>query len=141
MIQFGLFLVDRGWINAEQLVQAQRHQLDHRVPIGQIAVKNRMLTVKQVFKVLGEQVETYDLFGETAVRLGFLTEQQLGKLILEQAASYPALSDVLVEQELLTAQVVLEELDAYRRLMLKRTDLQSDESLNQRAFETVGIDS
>lgn len=128
MIRLGLFLVDRGRITADQLVEAMRKQFAVRAPLGEIAIKQGFLTVKQVFHVLGKQADSRRLFGETAVQLGYLTEKQLAQIIAEQLDGHPALLDILVDLDLLTSRVAREELESYRLLMFKHTASLEEES-------------
>ena len=50
-------------------------------PIGEIAVRNGLLTTQQVVRVCNEQQHCRMLFNELAKKLGFLTAEQLEFLI------------------------------------------------------------
>lgn len=86
----------------DELQSAAVARRQARPLIGELAIKNRRLTIHQVFQILGEQATTGEPFGEAAVRLGVLDEKGLHELLGLQAGLTPQLSEVLVEQGVLT---------------------------------------
>ena len=90
-------LVRRGFITADQFVQAVEWQLAQRPRLGRLALESGKLTMKQVFAVLEEQTEGDKPFGETAVELGFLTKRQVTHLLKQQAQRTLPLSQCLIE--------------------------------------------
>ncbi len=120
-MQFGIFLVDRRVISAEQFVEAVRQQLQHRVPLGQLAIENGMLSVREVFEVLRAQSQAEnEPFGETAIDRGMLTKAEVAELLLLQADRRPELPEILVELGYLTDEQYNDEMAAFRRSVERR---------------------
>lgn len=94
-----------GLVSVEQLKDAAATRRRKRPVIGKLALKQGMMSMSQVFRVLEQQAFTGELFGEVAVSLGFLNDVDLFKLLQLQAALAPALVDVLVAQGAITAAV------------------------------------
>ena len=101
-----LYLVEAGYITADQALHAVRHQLAMRRPIGQMAVECRMMSMNQVFVVLQDQLDCDQPFGQLAIQRGYLTEEDLGTLILKQLDSVPRLKDILIEAGAVSAEVI-----------------------------------
>lgn len=100
-----LAVLAAGLVSVEQLKDAAATRRRKRPVIGKLALKQGMMSMSQVFRVLEQQAFTGELFGEVAVSLGFLNDVDLFKLLQLQAALAPALVDVLVAQGAITAAV------------------------------------
>lgn len=61
-------------------------------PIGEIAVRNGLLTTQQVVRVCNEQQHCRMLFSELAKKLGFLTAEQL-EFLIEAKQQYDRIVD------------------------------------------------
>ncbi|NND97103.1 MAG: hypothetical protein HKN47_07230 [Pirellulaceae bacterium] len=101
-----LHLVDTGCITAEQALNAIRHQMAMRPPIGQLAVEAGLMKMSQVFDVMAHQIDSNRLFGQLAVDLGYITQDQLGNIILKQLDSVPSLASILIKNGSVTPGVV-----------------------------------
>jgi hypothetical protein len=117
-VKFGLYLVRNGIISAEELVGALEVQNRTNVPIGQLAIEERLMSAREVFQVLHHQrdmLHRHELFGEIAVDKGFITHDELQRLLVLQMDRKPPLEDVLVEQGVLTRDEMNAELQNYRQ--------------------------
>jgi hypothetical protein len=113
-----LAVLAAGLVTVEQLKEAAATRRRKRPVIGKLALKQGMMSMAQVFRVLEQQAFTGELFGEVAVSLGFLNEVDLFKLLQLQAALAPALVDVLVAQGAITA-ATRDELQVHIRQRLR----------------------
>ncbi|WP_413431300.1 hypothetical protein [Crateriforma spongiae] len=106
-------LIDRGMVSSDQLVQALRHQVALRKPVGQLAVDNQMMRMGEVFDVLAQQrdlaqsSDTRLPFGRVAIQMGYLNRSQLGELMLQQLDQTPGVDEVLVDEGVLDAEVLV----------------------------------
>lgn len=112
---FGVYLVDRGVITADQFVETLKCQLSTRPPLGTLAVRLHELSSRHVAAILGEQSETPgELFGDTAVRLGFLSEDDLIRLLRKQTSRMTPFPTLLVELGYVEKDDVARHLQAYQ---------------------------
>jgi len=93
---FGEFLIEKGLVDELAVLEALNYQREHTVPIGQIALKSRKLTVKQVFTILNTQVDNNKLFGVIAVELGYISQEDIDELLDLQSSQRPRLGEILV---------------------------------------------
>jgi hypothetical protein len=102
---FNAYLVKNGIISEEDLNEAMERQRISRVTIGKLAVTQGMLTMKQIFKILGEQAKYrayepqkgYKRFGEIAVDLGFMKNEDIEFLLKKQNEDQSSITEILVE--------------------------------------------
>lgn len=114
-MRFGLFLVQHGRVTADDVLQALDHQRQCEVPIGKIALRERMLSVRQVFDVLNHQVESRTRFGEAARHLGYLTTEQVDHLLETQRRARPPIGQILLEMRAIDPPTLAGELDRFQR--------------------------
>lgn len=122
-MKFGLYLVRNGIITADELVGALEVQHRRYVPIGQIAIEERLLSAREVFHVLqcqNDPCHSHKLFGEIAMEMGLLTEHELQRLLLLQMERRPKLTDVLILRGILTAEEVKFHQKAFRNHLNRR---------------------
>jgi hypothetical protein len=109
---FGKYLVERGIINADEFYRAFKAQLASRPQLGMLAMRRRLLSVSQVFHVLGAQCDSpSELFGDLAVRLGFLTSNDVTELLREQSDLMTPFADIVVDLGILDS----DQVEAYHR--------------------------
>ena len=116
-VKFGLYLVRKRIITAEQVVDALEAQHAKSVPIGQLAIEERMMSARDVFHVLHFQrrrPEPWERFGEIAIKMGLITQDELQSLLLLQMDRKLPLREVLVRHGVLTQLEVERHLAAYR---------------------------
>lgn len=95
--RLGEYMVQKGWINFEQLQEALSHQalerknladavssksyldysLQHSLSLGEILVRNTWLTWEQLETGLNEQQRTKELIGGVLIKLGLVSEENL----------------------------------------------------------------
>ena len=99
---FVQFLRDRGEVTDDDILAALEYRREMTPPIGKLALQERLLTVKQVSRVLLAQCDSQLRFGQQAVELGFLVPAQVDELLELQARSRPGLPTCLVELGFMT---------------------------------------
>ena len=111
--RFGQFLVARGLLTEADIAEAVEIQLTRQSLLGQVAIREQYMSVRQVMDVLRSQAGTSMQFGEVAVKLGYLDEPDVDELLNLQASTRPQLADILIEQGKLTAETYLRTLDEF----------------------------
>lgn len=106
-------LVAAGVLDEARSAEALDRQRTLAKPIGQLALQECVLTVKQVFEILAHQTDQGGLFGEIAMELGFMTESQLTRLLSTQRATRRTIGQVLLDLEFIDADVLETERRAY----------------------------
>ena len=86
-------------IDETDWMEVVRRQSKAQVPIGKIALKSGMLTIREVQETLRVSAGSKVLFGETAVELGFLDMDQIGALLAIQRHGRPPFSQIYSEME------------------------------------------
>jgi hypothetical protein len=119
-MHFGLYLKNKGVIDAEQLVAAIEVQIEALVPIGQLALEEGLLNARQIFDVLRAQSGAPNIrFGDLAVELGLMTRDDVMRLLMIQGDRKMPIADILVRQGVLGEWQLKEELAAYRRSLIR----------------------
>ena len=113
-MDFGIYLVRRGRVTADQYVDARAQQLQSRHKIGELALTSHKLSMRQVMEILEDQLESPLPFGQLAVEKGYLTQSGLMELLGMQAEMCPSIADALLEQRVLDKKTVQRELRRYR---------------------------
>lgn len=112
---FGVHLVKRGLIDTATLTLALERQLRQRPLIGQLGLKQGVLTSAKIDRILEAQRDRPITFGAMAVELEYVTRSELLSLLRLQAAETPSLVDVLVALRALPREVAELEAAAYGR--------------------------
>ena len=93
-----LSLVRAGIVSADDYVEALSRQEEDRPPLGQVAIEESMLGVREVLEVIRTQKqEPGRLFGEIAIDKGYLTEEQVARLLMLQRQRERSVMHYLVE--------------------------------------------
>jgi len=112
---FGQYLLEKGRITSQQLLDALECQKQIAAPIGIMALERGMLAAEQIKKVLQQQKRSNERFGEIAVALGFLTQTQLNELLDSQDTNHRVkLGDALVSKGYMTVETLEKELKEYK---------------------------
>jgi hypothetical protein len=100
------FLVHGGIIAATDvdLILARRRELT--APLGRLALQRGYLNMKQITRILDEQIDDNRLFGQIAIDLGLLTDDQLNELLASQQLVKPSVSAVAVAMGLVDAEAM-----------------------------------
>ena len=93
---FGQFLLERGRISSQQLVDALEFQKQVKLPIGILALEQGILSAEQVKLVLARQKNSDKQFGELALSLGLLTQAQIDVLLQCQSSHRVHLGEALI---------------------------------------------
>jgi len=99
---FGRFLLRKGIITEDQLLDAVNYQKEMNRRIGAVAVERKLLTKKQVESVLEEQKKVDMPFGEIAVGLKYLTRKKLDDLLFLKNVNHVYLGEALLTKGYLT---------------------------------------
>jgi len=132
---FGQFLLEKGRISSQQLVEALEYQKTVSPPIGALALELGMLTADQVYHVLN-QLRPDKQFGEVAVSLGLLSPSQLEKLKQTQSSHRILLGEALIAKSFLTVEVLEKELKEYKREE-EKVSLKINEAFNAVANKEI----
>ena len=95
------FLVNNGVIEEKTVLEVLDTQMKQKIPIGQIALKEKALTVSQVYSILLAQMDSQKLFGETALDMGYLTETDIEELLAIQRNRLPRIEEILVKMNII----------------------------------------
>ncbi len=99
---FGNFLLNKGVITPEQLIDALKVQANTHKKLGTLAIHSGFMSASEVEDVYITQTHYDKLFGELAVNLGYLTEGQVDNLLTTQLPDYMLLGQILIDKGLLT---------------------------------------
>lgn len=111
---FGQYLLEKGRITSQQLVDALEFQKSARLPIGTLSLERGLLSSDQVKLVLARQLKSGKHFGELAVSLGLLTQAQVDELLQAQSSHKILLGESLIVKGFITVDVLERELKEYR---------------------------
>ncbi|MCD6417756.1 response regulator [bacterium] len=112
---FGQYLLEKGYVTEEQLLNALEYQNSRIMRIGEIAINKGFMTPEEVEQVNLEQRRTDKFFGELAVNMGFLTDEQLEKVINIQKHNHIYLGEALVKLGFLSKGQLKHYLDEFHR--------------------------
>jgi CheY-specific phosphatase CheX len=113
---FGQYLLEKGRITSQQLLDALECQKNISTPIGTMALERGLMTVEQIKQVLEQQRRNNLRFGEIAVTFGFLTQAQVNELLEEQETSHPVrLGEALLSKGHITLEALEKELKEYNK--------------------------
>ncbi|TWT95887.1 hypothetical protein Pla108_29640 [Botrimarina colliarenosi] len=97
-MELELSLVRSGVVSADDYVEALGRRDEERPPLGQVAIEEGLLGVRQVLDVIRTQHASPDRrFGEIAVEKGYLTADQVAQLLLVQQGRQRSVIQHLVE--------------------------------------------
>ena len=95
---FGQFLLEKGVINAAQLLRALEIQRTSNPALGEIACEKGLLSADQA-QVINERQRSEDKrFGDIAQSMGLLTGDEVGQLLDEQKSRRKLFGEILVDE-------------------------------------------
>ena len=112
---FGQYLLEKGKITREQLLEAVEFQKGINLSLGTIALEKRLLNSEQIKKIHNEQKRVDKKFGEIAVEWGLITQEELNELLMEQKNTRIYFGESLVQKKLLTLEELEQELNEYKK--------------------------
>ena len=95
---FGGFLLNKGAVTREQLIDAMEKESTSHIQLGTLAMHAGLMNAEQIENVRISQTHTDKRFGEICVDKGYLTESQVDELLASQYPKYLLLGQVLEEQ-------------------------------------------
>ena len=95
---FGGFLLNKGAVTREQLIDAMEKESTSHIQLGTLAMHAGLMDAEQIEDVRISQTHTDKRFGEICVDKGYLTESQVDELLASQYPKYLLLGQVLEEQ-------------------------------------------
>jgi len=113
---FGQFLLERGKILRQELLDALEFQKQANVKLGTIALEGGYLTKEQIDHIRLEQQRIDKMFGEVAVQLKYLTPQQVQELLEIQKNERITLGEALVQKGYLSLANLEQELAEFKKL-------------------------
>lgn len=111
---FGQFLLERGVIDAQQLLRALELQRASNPLLGELAQAHGLLDAAQVRLVNERQRREDRRFGDIAQELGLLTAAQVDVLVDQQTTRRKLFGAILVEEGMVDADTLERELAAHR---------------------------
>lgn len=94
---FGQFLVEKGIISREKLLEALDLQQETNLKFGEMALSMGLITARDVDRVHQMQRSDDLRFGDIAVKIGILTEAQVEQVLTKQKNSYLYIGGALVK--------------------------------------------
>lgn len=95
---FGGFLLNKGVVSKEQLIDAMKKESTAHIQLGTLAMHASLMTAEQIEDIKIMQTHTDKRFGELCVDKGYLTEEQVNTLLASQYPKYLLLGQILEEQ-------------------------------------------
>lgn len=120
-MDFGIYLVRRGLISADDYVDAIEAQLKARRKLGELALSSRKLTMRQLMSILDAQVDSPKPFGELAVEMGYLTQDDVLALLGMQVDTCPSILEILCELPILDRVTLRKEAQRFRSEIVKES--------------------
>jgi hypothetical protein len=112
---FGNYLIAKGIINPEQLMDVLGYQHSVRLKLDALALNAGFMTPEQIYIVHTWQMKIDKMFGEIAVEKGFLTAGQRDELLAIQQKNNLLLGEALVQRKYLSSSQLHQILDEYKR--------------------------
>lgn len=126
---FGQFLLERGVVTGEALLTAIEYQSSHNLKLGELAVREGLLTQGDADQINREQRRQDAQFGQVALSLNKLTPDQIDRLAAKQKQSHIFIGEALVAVQAIGKAQLAEELAAYKQEQ-DRDRLQAVEAMN-----------
>lgn len=95
---FGGFLLNKGIISTDQLMDAMQKQSTTHIQLGTLAMHASLMTAEQIEEIRISQTHTDKRFGELCIDKGYLTPEQVEELLEMQYPKYLLLGQILEEE-------------------------------------------
>ncbi len=111
---FWKYALEHSLLSADEIMALQGSCRSGGVLLGQQLLKDRILTVAQIMKVLDLQaIEPEIKIGELAIREGMLDQAQLEAALAKQKSSTPHPAELILKEGALRREDLLEALIGY----------------------------
>jgi hypothetical protein len=120
----GNYMLEKGLLTKQQLLQVYKAQENNRAKLGVIAVSEKLMTIAQAEQVNGLQASMNMKFGDIAIDKGYLSQAQLGRLLELQGNDYLAFLQAIVDENIMPMeQIHNAEVEYQREFGYTETDL------------------
>jgi hypothetical protein len=119
-ILFDQYLVRKGLITYDDVINARIMQYDNNRKIGDLANDKGWLSYDDIRKILIIQEGTKDMFCEVAMKEGYVSKEQTEELLKEQKDNYLFFGEALIKLNVITEEEMLKNLKEFN--MLKCAD-------------------
>lgn len=113
---FGQYLLQKGLLTKEQLLQSLEIQNSVNRKIGQIAIEEGLLLPQHVETILKMQKRINKYFGQLSIQMGFMTQEKVSALLEKQKAHYVEVEEILMRENMLPKETLKKELELFRML-------------------------
>ncbi len=79
-MRFGEYLIKKNVIDESELEDALKFQEENHITHGVLAIREHLLSNKQLSTILDNQRERGGLFGDIAIELGFISKENIEML-------------------------------------------------------------
>ena len=93
---FGHYLLDEGKLSNEQLTEAIEYQNKNNLSLGELAVRDSLITEAQANKINDKQRSLDKRFGEVAISLELLSDEQITSLLAIQKKEKIFFGEILI---------------------------------------------
>ncbi len=111
---FGQYLLEKGIITPEQLLEAVKYQEASNLKFGDYAVSKGYITKDDALRVHAEQQKEDKRFGEIAMQLGILSAEQVEEILLRQKNDHVYIGAALVKKSFVDTDSLLKELALFK---------------------------
>lgn len=122
---FGQYLLEKGYINKDQLLEGIKYQKAINLKIGVLAIDKGFMTALQVNEIVDLQKVANKQFGVLAIQKKYITNEQIEELLSIQKSDRIYLGEALLEKGF----VSLEQLEKYLR-EYKKDQQKADSEIN-----------
>ena len=122
---FGQYLLEKGYISKDQLLEGIKYQKAINLKIGVLAIDKGFMTANQVNEIVDLQKRANKQFGLLAIEKKYITHEQIEELLSIQKSDRIYLGEALLEKGF----VSLEQLEKYLR-EYKKDQQKADSEIN-----------
>lgn len=113
VLRFGQYLVSRGLVTEENILNALNLQMKQIDPFGMVAHRLGKLTLNQIMEILNAQAPSHKLFEEIAVDLGYLRQDEVDYISQMQKKGRLPIGEILILMKVIDRRTLERELEAY----------------------------
>ena len=114
---FGLFLLEREYIDKEILLKALTIQEEKNFKFGEVCLEKGWLTPESLEELYEEQKKADLKLGEIAIRKGLLTEEQLKELLRFQEENFVDLSSIIIDHSFMNEEALSMAKKSYEEIL------------------------
>lgn len=111
---FGNFILNKGVITPEQLIDAISYQKATHLKLGTLAIHYGYMKASEVESIHIMQTHVDKRFGELAIEQGYLSSEQVDELLTSQKPNYLLFGQILIDRKYITNEQFEELLAEYQ---------------------------